>query len=177
MIALISISSATNLILTIPAILITVPPTPLPYAVRRLNPNISKIIIYVITTGLSMLPRGATIILGDLLLVLSLLSTYVLPGKSSTNDHESCMAYLYDCLLAFLHITVHYFKRPLSIVLPTSATCTGDGEGDELLQRKERSLQRRRLGRRVFWDAVSWVSVLIGAGGSMWAIGRVLRKW
>ncbi|KAH9997923.1 hypothetical protein BJV77DRAFT_982259 [Russula vinacea] len=157
MIALISISSATNLILTIPAILITVPPTPLPYAVRRLNPNISKIIIYVITTGLSILPRGATVILGDLLLVLSLLSTYVLP--------------------AFLHITVHYFKRPLSIVLPTSATRTGDGEGDELLQRKERSLQRRRLGRRVFWDAVSWVSVLIGAGGSMWAIGRVLRKW
>jgi hypothetical protein len=156
-IALISISSATNLILTIPAILITVPPTPLPYAVRRLNPNISKIIIYAITTGLSVLPRGATVVLGDLLLILSLLSTYVLP--------------------AFLHITVHYFKRPLSIVLPTSATRTGDGEGDELLQRKERSLQRRRLGRRVFWDAVSWVSVFIGAGGSAWAIGRVLRQW
>lgn len=174
MIALISISSATNLILTIPAILITVPPTPLPYAVRRLNPNISKIIIYAITTGLSVLPRGATVVLGDLLLILSLLSTYVLPGKSLG---ESRMAYLIDPLLAFLHITVHYFKRPLSIVLPTSATRTGDGEGDELLQRKERSLQRRRLGRRVFWDAVSWVSVFIGAGGSAWAIGRVLRQW
>jgi hypothetical protein len=88
------------------------------------------------------------------------------------------MACLIDFLLAFLHITVHYFKRPLAIVLPTSATRTGDGEGDELLQRKERSLQRRRLGRRVFWDAVSWASVLIlGAGGFAWAIGRVLRKW
>jgi hypothetical protein len=35
------------------------------------------------TTGLSMLPRRAAIVLGDLLLVLSLLSTYVLPCKSS----------------------------------------------------------------------------------------------
>jgi len=79
--ALISISSAANLILTIPAILITVPPTPLPHAVRRIHPSMSKIIIYIITTGLSALPRRATIVLGDLLLVLSLLSTYVLPGK------------------------------------------------------------------------------------------------
>jgi hypothetical protein len=83
-----------------------------------------------------------------------------------------------DSLSAILHITVHYFKRPLSIVLPAPATRTGDGEGDELLQRKERSLQRRRLGRRVFWDAVSWVSILLlGAGGTAWAIGRVLRRW
>ncbi|KAI0283945.1 hypothetical protein BGY98DRAFT_949677 [Russula aff. rugulosa BPL654] len=157
-IAVISISSAANLILTIPAILITVPPTPLPYAPRRINSSISKIIIYMVTTGLSVLPRRATVVLGDLLLVLSLLSTYVLP--------------------AILHITVHYFKRPLSIVLPSSATRAGDGEGDELLQRKERILQRRRLGRRVFWDIVSWVSILLlGAGGSAWAIGRVLRRW
>jgi hypothetical protein len=91
---------------------------------------------------------------------------------------ESRMICLIDRLLALLHITVHYFRRPLSIVLPPSAARTGDGEGDELLQRKERSLQRRRLGRRVFWDVVSWVSVLIlGVGGSAWAIGRVLRKW
>lgn len=111
-----------------------------------------------ITIGLSVLPRSANVVLGDLLLVLSLLSTYVLPSV--------------------LHITVHYFKRPLSIVLPTSATRAGGDEGDELLQRKERSLQRRRLGRRVFWDAVSWVSILLlGAGGSAWAIGRVLGRW
>ena len=83
MIAVISISSAANLILTIPAILITVPPTPLPYAIRRVNSSISKIIIYMITTGLSVLPRRATVVLGDLLLVLSLLSTYVLPGEAS----------------------------------------------------------------------------------------------
>jgi len=153
-IALVSISSAANLILTIPAILITIP---LPWAAHRTSPTIPKIFIYVVTVALSILPRKAIVVLGDLLLVLSLLSTYVLP--------------------AFLHITVHYFKRPLTIVLPTSAT-RRDSEGDELLRRKERSLQRRRLGRRLVWDAISWVSVLLlGGGGMAWAFGKILRKW
>ena len=175
MIAVISISSAANLILTIPAILITVPPTPLPYAPRRVTSSIFKIIIYMTTTGLSVLPRKATVVLGDLLLVLSLLSTYVLPGRRLDKSPHSLIN---GFTLAVLHITVHYFKRPLSIVLPTSTARAGDGEGDELLQRKERSLQRRRLGRRVFWDVVSWVSILLlGAGGTAWAIGRVLRRW
>jgi len=155
--ALIAASSAANLLLTIPAILITIPTTFLPYAGRRTSPTISRVIIYVVTIAFSMLPRKATVVLGDLLLTLSLLSTYVLP--------------------ALLHIIVHYFKRPLSIVIPTSVTRTG-GEGDELLQRKERSLQRRRLGRRLVWDAISWVAVLLlGFGGSAWALGRVLGKW
>jgi hypothetical protein len=62
-------------------------------------------------------------------------------------------------------------------VLPTSAT-RRDSEGDELLRRKERSLQRRRLSRRLVWDAISWVSVLIlGGGGMGWAFGKILRKW
>jgi len=157
-IALMAISSAANLILTIPAVLVTIPPLSSPSTGRRTSSTISKIIIYVVTTVLSVLPRKATVVLFDLYLVLSLLSTYVLP--------------------AFLHITVHYFRRPLSIVLPTSVTRTGDGEGDELLRRKERSLQRRRLGRRLVWDVVSWVSVLpFGVGGSVWAVGRLLGKW
>ncbi len=88
---------------------------------------------------------------------------------------------IFNHFLAILHITVHYFKRPLSIVLPTSLTRAevgAAGESDELLQRKERSLQRKRLGRRLVWDVVAWVLVLpIGAGGCAWAIGRVLEKW
>ena len=63
-------------------------------------------------------------------------------------------------------------------MLPTSVARTGDGESDELLQRKERSLQRRRLGRRLVWDAVSWATVLLfGFGGSVWAVARLLGKW
>jgi len=156
--ALIAISSAANLILIIPAILITVPSIPLPRAIRRkTNPTLSKIAIYIVVIVLSVLPSTVIAVLGDVLLVLSLLSTYVLP--------------------AALHVTVHYFKRPLSIVLPTSLTRADAGEGDELLQRKERSLQRKRLGRRLVWDVVAWVLVLpIGAGGCAWAVGRALRS-
>ncbi|KAH9080572.1 hypothetical protein EDB83DRAFT_2340171 [Lactarius deliciosus] len=160
--ALVAISSAANLILNIPAILITIPTTPLPRAIRRTtNPTLSKIVIYVAVIALSALPSNVTAVLGDALLVLSLLSTYVLP--------------------AILHITVHYFKRPLSIVLPTSLTRAevGEaGEGDELLRRKERSLQRKRLGRRLAWDVIAWALVLpIGAGGCAWAVGRALGRW
>ncbi|KAI9465521.1 hypothetical protein BJY52DRAFT_1202271 [Lactarius psammicola] len=133
--ALVAISSAANLMLIIPAILITIPSTPLPRALRRAtNPTLSKIAIYAAVVGLSVLPSKLTAVLGDALLVLSLLSTYVLP--------------------AILHITVHYFKRPLSIVLPASLT------------------------RAEVWDVVAWVLVLpIGAGGCAWAVGKALGKW
>ena len=80
--ALIAISSAANLILIIPAILITVPSIPLPPAIRRTtNPTLSKIAIYTVVIALSVLPSTLTAVLGDSLLVLSLLSTYVLPGE------------------------------------------------------------------------------------------------
>jgi len=82
-IALVSISSAANLILTIPAILITIPLASLPWAAHRTSLTISKLLIYAVTVALSVLPRKAMVVLGDLLLVLSLLSTYVLPGESS----------------------------------------------------------------------------------------------
>ena len=177
--ALIAISSAANLILIIPAILITVPSIPLPRAIRRTtNPTLSKISIYTIVIALSVLPSTVTAVLGDVLLVLSLLSTYVLPGKFYV---VSAAHSIFNHFLAILHVTVHCFKLPLSIVLPTSLTRAdvGEaGEGDELLQRKERSLQRKRLGRRLAWDVVAWVLVLpIGAGGCAWAGGRALGKW
>ena len=80
--AFIAISSAANLILIIPAILITIPSIPLPRAMRRAtNPTLSKIAIYTSVIALSVLPSNVIAVLGNTLLVLSLLSTYVLPGK------------------------------------------------------------------------------------------------
>ena len=174
-----AVSSAANLILIIPAILITIPSIPLPRAIRRTtNSTLSKIAIYTSVIALSVLPSDVTAVLGDILLVLSLLSTFVLPGKFYVPSRALT---IFNQFLAILHITVHYFKRPMSIVLPTSHTRTevGEaGEGDELLQRKERSLQRKRLGRRLIWDVVAWVLALpVGAGGCAWAVGRVFGRW
>lgn len=77
-----AVSSAANLILIIPAILITIPSIPLPRAIRRTtNSTLSKIAIYTSVLALSVLPSGVTAVLGNTLLVLSLLSTYFLPGK------------------------------------------------------------------------------------------------
>lgn len=53
-----------------------------------------------------------------------------------------------------------------------------DSYNDELLQRKERTLQRRRLARRIAWDVGVWVLLLpVGGGGLVWATGRVLGRW
>ncbi|KAI0030253.1 hypothetical protein K488DRAFT_87961 [Vararia minispora EC-137] len=57
--------------------------------------------------------------------MLAVASTYVLP--------------------AVLHIIVHNFCAPLSIILPTGQ---GSPSGNELLRRKERMLQRQQLSWR-----------------------------
>lgn len=49
---------------------------------------------------------------------------------------------------------------------------------DDLLQRKERAMQKRQLKQRIVWDIGVWVMLIpIGGGGFIWAIGRLARKW
>ncbi|KAF9806216.1 hypothetical protein IEO21_08778 [Rhodonia placenta] len=78
--------------------------------------------------------------------------------------------------IAFIHIVLHNLRRPLSIIIPpTTPVLTSpssaqavegiDSRHDELLQRKERTLQRRRLGRRIVWDIGVWV-LLVPVGGA-----------
>ena len=82
-----------------------------------------------------------------------------------------------------IHIVIHNFRRPLSIVMPPGTPSRpgmqrSESYNDELLQRKERTLQRRRLARRIAWDVGVWVLLLpVGGGGLVWAAGRVLRRW
>ena len=167
--------------------------------------------------------------LSDVVMVVAFFSTYVLPGASisllpycriyeiRTTELTICV-----CYVAAIHIIMHNFRRPLSIVIPPSAPVTpnpaaymshphphpnihsanshlatspysassnlsvpsptsalsSSSRDDELLQRKERTLQRRRLTRRIVWDIGGWVLLLpVGGGGLGWAAGRIAGKW
>lgn len=140
-------------------------------------------------------------------LVGALAGTYLLPGMYLysrlflfINNHSRTY------FVVILHITTHHFKRPLSIIIPntplpatfsppTPSTHTHSPSSphtisphsphsptparyDELLQQKERALQRRRLLRRIIWDIGVWVLLVpLGGGGIIWAAGRLAGAW
>ncbi|KAM5539447.1 hypothetical protein V8D89_006899 [Ganoderma adspersum] len=169
--ATVAVFGSIALLFSVPSILITAPALPLPLPVRRATSlPISKLLLYLATIGLALLPAHVTRIGSDLVLLFAFLSTYVAP--------------------AFIHIVIHNFRRPLSIVIPPTANTTprpaepstsagaSDSRHDELLQRKERTLQRRRLGRRLVWDIAVWVLLVpVGGGGLVWAVQRMLGNW
>lgn len=194
--------TAATLFLGIPPILLTVPPIPLPSFLRRRTTSLplSKIVVFIIVVLFSVLPNGsASAVISDVLLVLALFGSYVIPCKSTPSSlidvHDAShaadvhirMVLLLTPVLscpvsALLHITVHHFKRPHSIVLPQSLTANGNGHAadpaDELLQRKERTLQRRRLGRRLAFDVLAWVVVVgVGGIGIVWGVERLMGNW
>ncbi|OBZ68807.1 hypothetical protein A0H81_11193 [Grifola frondosa] len=160
--------NAGALTLSIPSILITCPSLPSRVSIRRAtNFPLSKSLLYLLTLCLSVLPTSWVKVLSDVLLVLAFISTYLVP--------------------AFIHITIHNFRRPLSIIVPPNTPATSSSQAqleasesrnDELLQRKERTLQRRRLGRRLVWDVGVWMLLVpVGGGGLVWAGGRVAGRW
>ncbi|KAI0699948.1 hypothetical protein C8T65DRAFT_658705 [Cerioporus squamosus] len=161
----VAVFGAASLLLSIPSLVIATPVLPIPLSIRRAtNFPLSKVLVYILTVILSVLPANATRVGSDIVLLLAFASTYMVP--------------------ALLHIITHYFRRPLSIVIPpTTPTASGpltpsDSANDELLQRKERTLQRRRLGRRLVWDIGVWVLLVpVGGGGLAWAVGRMAGKW
>lgn len=81
---------------------------------------------------------------------------------------------------AFVHISTHFFKRPLTIVIPRKPTqqnssalnsaVNDDARGigsasrqsspkavhDELLLRKESVLQKKQFRKRIVWDIGVW---------------------
>ncbi|TCD61210.1 hypothetical protein EIP91_008779 [Steccherinum ochraceum] len=186
--------NACTLALTVPSIVITTPPLPIPRLIRRsTNFPVSKALLYIVTVCLAAGPVGVVKVISDVVFVLAFFSTYVLP--------------------AFIHIIIHTFRRPLSIVIPPStpitpssstsqthplpssstpyppspysagytahlSPTTTESRHDELLQRKERLLQRKRLGKRLGWDIGVWVLLLpVGGGGLVWIAGRIWGKW
>ncbi|KAG1745876.1 uncharacterized protein EDB91DRAFT_1119205 [Suillus paluster] len=164
---IVHVLGASSLLLAIPSVLVSIPPLPVPLAVRRVcKLDVSKVTLIFVVVLLSLAPPSMATILNDLTLFLALTGTYFLP--------------------AWAHIIIHYFRRPISIVIPHSVpntpqtihTPSPPPSPDPLLQRKEKLLQRRRLGRRVLWDVGVWLLLLpISLFGTVWAGGRLFRKW
>ncbi|KAF7364981.1 hypothetical protein MVEN_00369000 [Mycena venus] len=134
----IAVFNALTLLLAIPSVLVTTPSLPIPERIRRATSiPLSKYLTFTLVAGLSLVPTRAARVLSDALLVCACAGTFFLP--------------------ALVHITIHFFKRPLSIVVPPElpmAPSPSASAADELLQRKERALQRTQWRKRVVWDVV-----------------------
>ena len=73
--------SALTLVLSIPTLVITCPPLPIPARLRRLTAfPFSKLLVLVLVFGGSLLPSSAVTFISDICILLSLAGTYFLPG-------------------------------------------------------------------------------------------------
>ncbi|KAJ2926308.1 hypothetical protein H1R20_g10786, partial [Candolleomyces eurysporus] len=176
--------SASTLLLGVAQPLLTIPT--LPIRVVRTNINLTRVVIapaiIIFSLGLSLVSSSAftaqfVYVLTAVVLAISLVSTYVFP-----------------CVM---HICVHNFKRPLAIVMPRTpmlptpaspAVGGGSGSGsgglspnvdnrtDELLQRKERALQRKQFRKRIVWDLGVWVQLGLCAVGLVLAGSSLVQR-
>lgn len=117
-------------------------------------------------TVLALLPvRGARALSGAAI-ILSLTGSYLLP--------------------VLLHVTHHHLRRPQAIIVPGAgssyalfpASSGDESESEGLLLRKEHTLQRRRLARRIVWDLTVWLVLLpLSVASIAWAGGRMVGRW
>ncbi|TFK40871.1 hypothetical protein BDQ12DRAFT_680199 [Crucibulum laeve] len=175
-IALGSLSAAT-LLLGIPAILVTTPALPIPERIRRTARfSVSKSLTFLLVVLVALVPAQVSSVMSDILLVLTLTSTYFLP--------------------ALIHISTHFFKRPIAIVIPTipgtpslghtpsnshsavnTPTLSPRSLHDELLQRKERALQKKQSRKRIVWNIGVWLLMGVSVTGIVGAGGRLVGRW
>ncbi|KIY45201.1 hypothetical protein FISHEDRAFT_49921 [Fistulina hepatica ATCC 64428] len=161
--------NALALLFGLPFVFATAPTFPLPERIRRAtNLPISKFIVFAVVVAVSFLPSNVSSVLSDAALVCALVGTYTVP--------------------AVIHISAHFFARPLSIIMPQRGLSRHERQPDpeaspspahdELLQRKERALQKRQLRKRIVWDVIVWMLLLpITGGGCMWVWGRLAGRW
>ncbi|KAI9573562.1 hypothetical protein HD554DRAFT_2310743 [Boletus coccyginus] len=160
------------LVLSIPSIVVSVISLPFHHGVAYhfLHTDLALYVITVVILALSLVPPTVASILDDVILFLAVFGAFLLP--------------------ALAHITIHYFRRPLAIVVPHAPSSVPNSprssdlgrspspSRDPLLQRKEWLLQRSRFGKRLLWDVVVWI-VLIPTCicALVWAAGRLARRW
>lgn len=184
-----------TLILGIPSVIVTTPPA-LP-RLRSVNFNVPRVFTTFLVLLLALIPprsfpdfatgdhsylasSGVSAVLTVMLIMMALLSTYFLP--------------------ALVHISTHFFKKPVTIVFPrkpvqhssvpglTSAVDDGTGSAlrqtsptdavhDELLLRKERALQKKQFRKRIVWDIGVWTLLLASIGLVAFTISGFAGVW
>ncbi|KAF8707950.1 MFS general substrate transporter, partial [Rhizoctonia solani] len=144
------------------ALLLAIPPLFAGVIVPRIRQRAYRWILFFSSVLLAAVIPGRRAGLSGLAMTLSLLTCYVFP--------------------ALLHAIFHGLRRPRSILFThsnvpaiTSSEPGNSQDPEILLQHKERSLQRRRLARRVLWDIGVW-AVLgpVGLAATVWTAGRTV---
>ncbi|KAG7088197.1 hypothetical protein E1B28_012214 [Marasmius oreades] len=163
---IVSLNAAT-LLLGVPSILVTVPKVPVFKRIRwRTSVPVSRLAVFAIVLMLANVPASVNVVLSDILIAFALCATYFLP--------------------ALLHIINHFFRQPLSIVIPSQPSTPNTSSpvgrhssvNDPLLLRKEQALQKKQWRRRIAWDLGVWTLLLpVGGGGFAWAIGTLFSRW
>ncbi|GAB1519009.1 hypothetical protein RhiTH_002074 [Rhizoctonia solani] len=147
------------------ALLLAIPPLFAGVIVPRIRQRAYRWILFFSSVLLAAVIPGRRAGLSGLAMTLSLLTCYVFP--------------------ALLHAIFHGLRRPRSILFThsnvpaiTSSEPGNSQDPEILLQHKERSLQRRRLARRVLWDIGVW-AVLgpVGLAATVWTAGRTVSVW
>ncbi|KAG8703063.1 hypothetical protein FRC09_004376 [Ceratobasidium sp. 395] len=149
------------------ALILTIPLLFTGVIVPRIRQRSHRWILFLAATFVAAVIPGRKAGLTGLAMTLSLLTCYVLP--------------------ALLHAIFHGLRRPRSILFTgtitavTSSAAEPSSSADDpeaLLRHKERSLQRRRLARRVLWDIGVW-AVLgpVGSAATVWTAGRAVGVW
>jgi hypothetical protein len=131
--------------------------------------------------------------LANTLRLLGILATlavsWFLPCEPNLQRHLSCLSA--DRSALFFIITFHV-RSPLAIVFPSKhppteadvtrghsrTNSTNDPSMDVLLVRKERQLQKRRTGRRLWQDLIVYVGILpVGGLGMLLTLGALVGLW
>lgn len=150
------------------ALILTIPPLFAGVIVPRVRQRSYRWVLFLLAAALAAVIPGRKAGLTSLSMTLSLLTCYVLP--------------------AILHAVFHGLRRPRSILfsgpnapLTSSEPATASSSSPDpeaLLRHKERSLQRRRLARRVLWDIGVWVVLgPVGMAATVWTAGRAIGVW
>lgn len=188
---IIRVLSATTLVLSIPSILVSIPPLRIP-SLRSVRFNVSRVlvILFVMLCGLIPPPSPSPNNQDSFLISSGIFGFVVLVTLF--------MAYMGTYFMpTFLHVSQHFFKRPLAIIVPRAqpsheADESGNasagpsrwsrlplspGPEDDLLLRKERALQRKQLKRRIAWDIGVWMLLLVSCAGLVGYGGYLSGAW